>query len=226
MLFLLISAVPFLLLLSKPLPLNGLPSWATDARLLPLALVEELILFSLTLVRNCRSIIAKIVAISSVMASKKKRSSQLENTEDSPKMSVLDLPELALECILGKLSPVGLCSMAGVCRCLRERCKSDYFWERHMREKWGRVIGPVAQRVWQRRLTSTKEPLLATKANPNRLLVTLSCVWPLSWFKLRLDGNSKHRSPWPDDSTMSCFCRSKGASSGSQLKFTIASMDM
>ncbi|KAG0478746.1 hypothetical protein HPP92_013465 [Vanilla planifolia] len=69
----------------------------------------------------------------------------------------------------------------------------------------GRVIGPVAQRVWQRRLASTKEPLLATKANPNRLLVTLSCVWPLSWFKLRLDGNSKHRSPWPDDSTMSCF---------------------
>lgn len=63
-----------------------------------------------------------------------------ENVVESLEMSVLDLPELALECILGRLPPDGLCNMAGVCSSLRDRCRSDHLWERHMKEKWGRVL--------------------------------------------------------------------------------------
>ncbi|KAL5997378.1 hypothetical protein ACLOJK_008308 [Asimina triloba] len=65
-------------------------------------------------------------------------------------LSILDLPDLVLECILGKLSLVGLCSMAAVCRSLRERCWSNHLWERHMREKWSRAVGPAAHREWSK----------------------------------------------------------------------------
>ncbi|KAF2308242.1 hypothetical protein GH714_038076 [Hevea brasiliensis] len=43
--------------------------------------------------------------------------------EESP--SLLDLPELTLECILERLSPSGLCSMAGVCSSLRDSFKKE-----------------------------------------------------------------------------------------------------
>ncbi|PKI57784.1 hypothetical protein CRG98_021851, partial [Punica granatum] len=71
----------------------------------------------------------------------------MEDTNEE--MSVLDLPELALECILERLPPGGLFSMASVCSSLRKRCVSDYLWERHMKQKWGRVIGPAAYREWK-----------------------------------------------------------------------------
>ncbi|KAI6669640.1 hypothetical protein NL676_004525 [Syzygium grande] len=64
-------------------------------------------------------------------------------------MLVLDLPELVLECILERLPPAELFNMAGVCSSLRNRCVSDHLWERHMKQKWGRVIGPAAYREWK-----------------------------------------------------------------------------
>ncbi|KAJ6741693.1 F-BOX-LIKE PROTEIN [Salix viminalis] len=70
-----------------------------------------------------------------------------EGEKEEP--SLLDLPELALECILERLSPAGLCSMAGVCSSLRDRCRSDHLWERHLTQKWGRVIGESAHKEWQ-----------------------------------------------------------------------------
>lgn len=49
----------------------------------------------------------------------------VEEVSGGAEMSVLDLPELVLECILEKLPPSGLCNMAAVCSSLRDRCMSD-----------------------------------------------------------------------------------------------------
>lgn len=75
--------------------------------------------------------------------------------EKLDKMSLLDLPELTLDCILDRLSPAGLCSMAGVCSSFRDRCRGDHLWEKHMKQKWGKVIGPAAFREWQWHIAST-----------------------------------------------------------------------
>ena len=68
---------------------------------------------------------------------------------DETMMSMLDLPELALDSILERLSPAELCSMAAVCTSRRERCTSADLWEKHMKQKWGKIIGPAASREWQ-----------------------------------------------------------------------------
>ncbi|KAK8716034.1 hypothetical protein V6N13_043355 [Hibiscus sabdariffa] len=59
---------------------------------------------------------------------------------------VTGLPELSLERILDRLSPASLCAMVGVCFALRDRCRSDHFWEKHMKQKWGKVVGDAADR--------------------------------------------------------------------------------
>ncbi|CAN1236265.1 F-box protein At2g32560 [Linum grandiflorum] len=71
------------------------------------------------------------------------------NQECRYELSMLDLPELALDNILERLSPAELCNMAGVCTSLRERCTSDDLWERHMKQKWSKIIGPAASKEWQ-----------------------------------------------------------------------------
>ncbi|CAM9002884.1 unnamed protein product [Rhodiola kirilowii] len=60
-------------------------------------------------------------------------------------MSILDLPNLVLECILEKQLPDDLCRMSSVCTELRDVCLSDHLWERHLRKKWGRVLGRESQ---------------------------------------------------------------------------------
>lgn len=70
-------------------------------------------------------------------------------------MSVLDLPDLALDLILELLPPSGLSSMARVCSSLRERCVSDHLWEKHLITKWGKVLGPAAHRDWRCYLSSS-----------------------------------------------------------------------
>ncbi|KAL2501909.1 F-box protein [Forsythia ovata] len=85
-------------------------------------------------------------------------SSRVENLEGKLEITLLDLPDLALECILEKLSPSGLCSMAGVCKNLREKCRNDHFWKKHMNQKWGRVIGDAAYNKWQCQIDSRKAP--------------------------------------------------------------------
>ncbi|XP_074367311.1 F-box protein At2g32560-like isoform X2 [Apium graveolens] len=56
------------------------------------------------------------------------------------KKSLLDLPDLALDSILKKLSPADLSKLSGVCKTLRDMCTSDHLWERHMKRKWGGLI--------------------------------------------------------------------------------------
>ncbi|GJU38809.1 F-box protein-like protein isoform X2 [Tanacetum coccineum] len=63
--------------------------------------------------------------------------------------SLLDLPDLPLECILEKLSPAGLTSMSGVCRSLRTMCTQDHLWEKHLKQKWGKLlIGDCVYKEW------------------------------------------------------------------------------
>lgn len=76
--------------------------------------------------------------------------SKLDDDEgEGDKISLLDLPELSLESILERLSPAELCNMATVCKSLRDRCQSDYLWEKLMKQKWGRVIGDSAYQQWR-----------------------------------------------------------------------------
>ncbi|EXC34973.1 F-box protein [Morus notabilis] len=76
-------------------------------------------------------------------------SSHVENEKDEEKtISLLDLPELILECIFERLLPADLCNMIGVCTFLRVMCTSDHIWEKHLTRKWGKLIGEAAYRKW------------------------------------------------------------------------------
>lgn len=79
-------------------------------------------------------------------------------TEEKQGISLLDLPDLPLDIILEKLSPVELCNMAGVCSWMREKCSSNHIWEKLMREKWGAVLGDAAYTEWQSQFASTTSP--------------------------------------------------------------------
>ncbi|XP_056864913.1 F-box protein At2g41170 isoform X2 [Raphanus sativus] len=69
--------------------------------------------------------------------------------DDGNKMSLLDLPNLTLGCILEKLSASELCGMACVCSELRDICVSDHFWKKLMEKKWGRLMGAAATQEWK-----------------------------------------------------------------------------
>lgn len=134
------------------------------------------------------------------------KSSKVENFEDMGGMlSILDLPELALECIFERLPPNALCSMAGVCSSLRERCMSDHLWDKHMKQKWGRVIGTAAYREWQCHIAS-KIHLGNDKHGKHRSLMRiLSLSWPFSWIRSKVEDHNKKRSCLPVDSIMSWY---------------------
>ncbi|KAL0723366.1 hypothetical protein Bca4012_037965 [Brassica carinata] len=124
-------------------------------------------------------------------------------------MSVLDLPDLALDRILELLPPSGLSSMARVCSSLRERCVSDHLWEKHLITKWGKVLGPAAHREWRCYLSSSchlDSPRSQT-GHPlgfDKIISLLRCISSV----LR-DGDNKQKkgyaSSLPLDSTMSFY---------------------
>ena len=204
MLFFLVSFFPFVLLLSKSLPLEPLPQWASETRLVSILLFQEVLSFLAPLLERCRPVRAGNLTLpSSLMSPGKGRTHRVENVEERAEMSVLDLPERALDCILGRLSPAGLCNMAAVCSSLKERCRSDHLWEKHMKEKWGRVIGHAARREWKLLLASIKNSSASNSCR--KWIGALSCVWPISWLKSRIDGGCQNRSPLPDDSIMSWY---------------------
>ncbi|EOY08844.1 hypothetical protein QUC31_010738 [Theobroma cacao] len=130
---------------------------------------------------------------------------KVDNVEEE-RISLLDLPELTLECILERLSPAGLCSMAGVCSSFRERCTSDHLWEKHMKQKWGKVIGDAAHREWQWHIASRKRPNLLGPSKQKGFLGSLTNMWPFSWFTPNLEGSSSQRkTDLPNDSMMSWY---------------------
>ncbi|XP_061364790.1 F-box protein At2g26850-like [Gastrolobium bilobum] len=81
----------------------------------------------------------------------------MENIKKGGNISLMNLPESTLECILKRLSPMELIKMCEVCTCLRDRCRSDHLWDNHVKQKWGRVIGDAAYKEWQWHITTAKE---------------------------------------------------------------------
>lgn len=206
MLLYFITCFSFFLFL-KSLLLKPLPSWATEMRLLSLLFCQELSVSKLFWNLPCLGFHCQIPSRMSLM--KKSLSSRVENDdqEDSQDLSVLDLPDLALECILERLPPSALCQMAGVCRSLRESCVSDHLWERHMKQKWGKVIGPAAYREWKWHVASTRNVGGLKHGKQRGLMRFLSLRWPFPWMKLKGDPNvrSKQGSFSPVDSVMSWY---------------------
>lgn len=143
MLFFLISCFSFILLLSKSF-LKPFPT--KMGAFSNLWFCEELVKFLALWFRKGRNAIGFLNL--PLMTNPVK--SKLENVvEKEEKISLLDLPDLTLECIFERLPPNGLCSMAAVCSSLREKCTSDHLWEKHMKQKWGALIGSAAYREWQ-----------------------------------------------------------------------------
>ncbi|KAF9675645.1 hypothetical protein SADUNF_Sadunf09G0053900 [Salix dunnii] len=211
LLYIFITCFSFILFL-KPLSLKPLPPWASEIRLLSFWFSKDLFLFSyLGSLRNtllnifCINIIPLKTSIKKMSLSSRAEKSALD--DETGGMSVLDLPELALECVLERLPPAGLCSMAGVCTSLRERCVSDHLWEKHMKHKWGRVIGPAAYREWQWHLASRNYLGSCKHGKPKGFMRLLSIIWPSSWSTPKIDpiNNSRQRSSLPVNSIMSCY---------------------
>lgn len=130
--------------------------------------------------------------------------SEADNAEESKEgaPSLLDLPELALECILEKLPPDGLLSMSGVCTALRDRCRSDYFWDKHMKQKWDRVTGPSAYKVWQLCLASRRDNGDSNQGKQKGLLRLFSLVWPCSWAGEKINIGQDQTCSLPHDSSV------------------------
>ncbi|KAJ0977978.1 hypothetical protein J5N97_013452 [Dioscorea zingiberensis] len=205
MLVLLISSLPFIFLLSKSLPLKPLPPWACEERLLSVVFWRELACLVIHWLKDCRPVCAQRLNLSINMSGKRRSLGEVENERDNEMLSVLDLPELALDMVLGKLSPAGLSSMSCVCKSLRETCRSDHMWEKHMKAKWSKLIGRAAQREWDLCMALRNNQSMG-KAKGKGLFGRLSCVWPLRWIKSRLDGGSKPRGFFmPDASIMSWY---------------------
>ncbi|KAM0936569.1 putative F-box domain-containing protein [Dioscorea sansibarensis] len=187
MLAFLVSFLPFLFLLSSPLPLKPLPSWVNE--------------------------LSNLINMFAMRPSTARVSPHVEEMQER---TILDLPELALDCILEKLSPAGLCNMAGVCHALRDRSASDHLWKRHMTEKWGRVFAFAANKDFNLYLPSRRVDASDKEKNlaqPEGCIGSLSHLWPLSWFKPRSDGGGNNKSSsssstttaLPVDSIMSCY---------------------
>ncbi|XP_022752386.1 F-box protein At2g26850-like [Durio zibethinus] len=201
LLYFFITCFPFIFFL-KSLTLKRFPPRATEMRLLSLWFWKEVSFFSIS------KFIKNSTIPSRMCLTKMSFTSKVDNFEEVKEeeglMSILDLPELVLECILERLPPAGLCSMAGVCSSLRSRCSSDHFWEKHMKKKWGRIIGPAAYREWQWHVALRKHASHVKQEKPKGLFRILSIFRPFWWIQSKVDDSSK-QSSLPDDSIMSWF---------------------
>lgn len=120
------------------------------------------------------------------MSPENKSVAKLENQEDCM-VSLLDLPEWTLDCILERLSPKDLCRVAQVCTCLRYRCRSDDLWEKQVKHKWGRLLGDVAYQEWQWHTTNINTERLLLQQNQSGSCGSFSGVWPFLNFHSYLE---------------------------------------
>ncbi|XP_024528392.1 F-box protein At2g26850 isoform X1 [Selaginella moellendorffii] len=117
---------------------------------------------------------------------------KVENVEDSRQLGFLDLPELVMEGILTRLPAVALCQMAGVCRELRKKCRSNHLWEALVYEKWGKVTGRLAFAEWQLGLAAREECGSEPCSRSSGIwLWPLSCILPVSWMNPQAQRRSK-----------------------------------
>ncbi|XP_074292455.1 F-box protein At2g32560-like [Silene latifolia] len=200
MLFFLVTGTISFIFFLNSLPLKPLPPWTHDMRLLPLCFWKDM---SFSLSPSCKSIKKGIFGSIVAMKQDFTSSSKVEHVELNEQfLSLLDLPELALDCILEKLSPVGLRNMSGVCTSLRSRCVSNYLWERHMKYKWGDVLGSAAYREWQCFIASRQS---LSNSNRKKTQGFMKYLLPVSWFVSKFDKPSKVTSSPLVDSVMSWY---------------------
>ena len=198
MLYLLISFVSFILLSKsfthhKPM----LQTWEDNIRLISLKFWSGSSSF---LQKNWISLQPITSKLKKMVTSGSNVEGQREERETS--LSLLDLPDLALGCILEKLPPSGLCSMAAVCSSLRESCRSDHLWDNHMKHKWGTLIGPAAYRQWQLHVASRNRIRhYCLKTKKKGLMESLAAIiLPSTWTTL------------PQSVTCVCNCKVKASS--------------
>lgn len=124
---------------------------------------EELVKFLALWFRKGRIAFLNLTVMKNLVKAK------IENVvEKEEEISLLDLPDLPLECILERLAPNGLCSMAAVCSSLREKCTSEHLWEKHMKQKWGALIGSAAYKEWQCYIESRNKASLLENSRKKR----------------------------------------------------------
>ncbi|KAH9790280.1 F-box protein [Citrus sinensis] len=203
-----------LILFLNCLALKPLPPWArpTELRLLSLCFWKEISFFSIPSSLKNSLNITTIIIPSPKLSFKHMMSTSNDRVEEvsgGAEMSVLDLPELVLECILEKLPPSGLCNMAAVCSSLRDRCMSDHLWEKHMKQKWGRIVGPAAYREWQWHLASGKDSTHLKQGKQRLWMKLFSFVRSFSWVRSKVHDTSKQttttRLPVDSNSIMSWY---------------------
>ncbi|KAF3953417.1 hypothetical protein ACB098_09G152000 [Castanea mollissima] len=202
MLYFLISCVSFsFIFLSKSFTHKPLPSWETEMKLLSPWFWGELSTFLVSWFKKSRPAISFFqVPVLFTPSKNMGHSSKVENVEEKDDVSLLDLPDLALDCILERLSPAGLCSMAAVCSSLRDRCRSDHLWKKHKEHRWDRVISDATYREWKMHVVSRKRPTLLDQSKRKGLFNSLLGDWPSSWFRPNLESSSKSRRSLPVDS--------------------------
>ncbi|KAL7113550.1 hypothetical protein ACP275_04G068000 [Erythranthe tilingii] len=216
MLFFLITCCFSFIFFHKSLSLKPLPSWAREVRLLSLWFWKDLPFSPITKsIRNTiLGVVSSLFKPMMVMSPRKKSFNSkfgcveaTTTTTASSDVSVLDLPDLVLECILEKLPPNGLCKMASVCTSMRDMCMSDHLWEKHMRSKWSRIVGPAAYREWQWHVLSSKGSIFFDNGHgkQNGLMGYIARLWPVVLFRSSFSGISNKKNFPPLDSIMSWY---------------------
>ncbi|GAA0142982.1 hypothetical protein LIER_03763 [Lithospermum erythrorhizon] len=213
--FVFISCFSFIFLYNS-IYLKPLPHWTSEMRL-----VSPFFLKDLSIATIIRFIRTGFYSLPLKMSFKNKSfSSKVVKFDDSSnisssgscsnsEMSLLDLPELVLECILERLPPEGLGGMASVCSSMRERCMSDHLWEKHLKQKWGEVIGPAAYREWQYHILYNKESSFFNQPEQKGLMNYLAKLWPVSLIRSNCNNDRssclKMKHSLPIDSIMSWY---------------------
>ncbi|KAK7344866.1 hypothetical protein VNO77_15049 [Canavalia gladiata] len=100
-----------------------------------------------------------------------------KSSEEGRNYTLLDFHESILEFILKRLSSIELCAMSEVCTSSRDICQSDHFWENHLKQKWGKVIGDAAYKEWQWHITAAKEGNFLNQRT-NGSLGSFTGAWP------------------------------------------------
>ncbi|KAF7819129.1 F-box protein [Senna tora] len=123
----------------------------------------------------------------------------MDKFEKGRSISLLDLPESILDCILKRLPPRDLYQMLHVCSWLRSRCRSNDLWENQIKQKWGKVIGPFARKEWQWHITKPNFH------NGNGSMGSFAGAWPNIWLASYLQ-DSKHLTALLSHNFIMAFC--------------------
>ncbi|KAG8055062.1 hypothetical protein GUJ93_ZPchr0001g29466 [Zizania palustris] len=199
---LLISTLPaFTLLLVVPVAAHRPFKLVRELGLVALLLARELLHHSASAAWGGRKERERGLRI---MPSKAMSASALAAVEEREEpaaaaLPLLDLPELVLERVLEELPPPSLAAMACVCAALRDRCSTDSLWERHVRRKWGQVLGAAARKEWEAELsTGRSADALPQPSRRRGWADSLACAWPFSWISCRwLKGDAVVAEPEP-----------------------------